>query len=66
MYIDRVAGKATHIAKIESSAFVTSDGFYQIVMPLGMKNSASTFQRFVNMTISGIEGFRKFVRYLIG
>lgn len=41
----------------EISAFVTPDGFYQYkVMPFGMKNSAATFQRLVNKTISGIEG----------
>jgi RNase H-like domain found in reverse transcriptase/Reverse transcriptase (RNA-dependent DNA polymerase)/Integrase zinc binding domain/Integrase core domain len=41
----------------EISAFVTPHGFYQYkVMPFGMKNSPATFQRLMNMVISGLEG----------
>ena len=40
----------------ESSAFVTPDGFYQYkVMPFGMKNSPATFQRLINMIITGLD-----------
>ena len=39
------------------STFVTPFGIYRYkVMPFGMKNSASTFQRLVNNVISGLEG----------
>ena len=38
----------------EISAFVTPDGFYQYkVMPFGMKTSPATFQRLINMIITG-------------
>ena len=41
----------------EISAFVTPDGLYQYkVMPFGMKNSPATFQRLINMVISGLHG----------
>ena len=40
----------------EISAFVTPDGLYQYkVMPFGMKNSPATFQRLINMIISGLD-----------
>ena len=40
----------------EISAFVTPDGLYQYkVMPFGMKNSPATFQRPVNMIITGLD-----------
>ena len=40
----------------EISAFVTPDGLYQYkVMPFGMKNSPATFQRLVNIVISGLD-----------
>ena len=39
------------------SAFVTMDGLYQYkVMPFGMKNSSSCFQRLVNEVLSGVKG----------
>ena len=40
------------------SAFVTPDGLFESeVMPFGMKNAASTFQRLMNMVIKGMKGF---------
>ena len=40
----------------EISAFVTPDGLYQYkVMPFGMKNSPATFQRLINMIITGLD-----------
>ena len=39
------------------SAFVTPDGLFECeVMPFGMKNAASTFQRMMNMVIKGMKG----------
>ena len=39
------------------SAFVTRDGLYECcVMPFGMKNSASTFQRLMNLITKDLEG----------
>ena len=39
------------------SAFVTADGIYECeVMPFGMKNAASTFQRLMNIITQGIKG----------
>ena len=39
------------------SAFVTMDGLYQYkVMPFGMKNSSSCFQRLVNEVLRGVRG----------
>ena len=44
------------------SAFVTSNGLYEcLVMPFGMKNSASTFQRLMNYIIQGIPGCTVYV-----
>ena len=41
----------------EASAFVTSNQLYQYkVMPFGMKNSPATFQRLMNMVVSGLDG----------
>ena len=41
----------------EISAFITYDGLYECkVMPFGMRNSAATFQRLMNMVLHGIEG----------
>ena len=38
------------------SAFITRDGLYEcIVMPFGMKNSASTFQRLMNIVVRGLK-----------
>ena len=40
----------------EISVFVTPDGFYQYkVMPFGMNNSPATFQRLINMIITGLD-----------
>ena len=39
------------------SAFVTMDGLYQYkVLPFGMKNSGSSFQRLMNKILKGIKG----------
>ena len=39
------------------SAFVTPDGLYECkVIPFGIKNAASTFQRMINMVIKGMKG----------
>ena len=39
------------------SAFVTMDGLYQYkVLPFGMKNSGSSFQRLMNKVLKGVKG----------
>lgn len=39
------------------SAFVTMDGLYQYkVLPFGMKNSGSSFQRLMNKVLTGVKG----------
>lgn len=46
----------------EVSAFVIPDNLYQYkVMPFGMKNSAATFQRLVNIVIAGLKGCRAYI-----
>lgn len=41
----------------EISAFVTMDGLYQYkVLPFGMKNSGSSFQRLMNRVLKGLKG----------
>ncbi|XP_076048298.1 uncharacterized protein LOC143029531 [Oratosquilla oratoria] len=42
----------------EISAFATMDGLYQYrVMPFGMRNSGSTFQRLINKVLAGVTGY---------
>ena len=44
------------------SAIVTPDGLYQHkVIPFGMKNSAATFQRLINMLITGIDNCKAYI-----
>ena len=46
----------------EISAFVTPDGLYQYkVMPFGMKNSPATFQRQINMIITGLDNCKAYI-----
>ena len=46
----------------EISAFVTPDGLYQYkVMPFGMKNSPATFQRLINMIITGLDNCNAYI-----
>ena len=46
----------------EISAFVTSDGLYQYkVMPFGMNNSPATFQRLINMIITGLGNCKAYI-----
>ena len=46
----------------EISAFVTPDGLYQYkVMPFGMKNSPATFQRLINMIITGLDNCKAYI-----
>ena len=46
----------------EISAFVTPDGLYQYkVMPFGMKNSSATFQRQINMIITGLDNCKAYI-----
>ena len=46
----------------EISAFVTPDGLYQYkVMPFGMKNSPATFQRLINMIITGLDNCKSYI-----
>lgn len=41
----------------EISTFVTPDTFFQyMVMPFGMRNGPATFQRLVNIVLSGLSG----------
>jgi hypothetical protein len=50
----------------EISAFVTPDGLYQYkVMPFGIKNSPATFQRLINMVISGLHGCNAYINNAI-
>lgn len=46
----------------EASAFVTPDGLYEYtVMPFGMRNSGSTFQRLANWLVSDLPEARAYV-----
>ena len=46
----------------EIAAFVTPDGLYQYkVMPFGMKNSPATFQRLINMIITGLDNCKAYI-----
>ena len=46
----------------EISAFVTPDGLQQYkVMPFGMKNSPATFQRPINMIITGLDNCKAYI-----
>ena len=46
----------------EISAFVTPVGLYQYkVMPFGMKNSPATFQRLLNMIITGLDNCKAYI-----
>ena len=46
----------------EISAFVTPDGLYQYkIMPFGMKNSPATFQRLINMIITGLDNCKAYI-----
>jgi hypothetical protein len=48
------------------SAFVTPEGSWQYkVMPFGMKNAPSTFQRLMNKVINGLEGCRVYLDDLV-
>ena len=50
----------------EASAFVTPDGLYEyLVMPFGMKNSGSTFQRMANDLVRDLTGVRVYVDDLV-
>lgn len=56
-----LTNRAKHI-----SAFVTPDGLYQYrVMPFGMKNAPSTFQRMMNNVISGLTNVRAYLDDLV-
>ena len=46
----------------EISGFVTPDGLYQYkVMPFGMKNSPSSFQRLINKVIANLDGCEAYI-----
>ena len=46
----------------EISAFVTLDGLYQYkVMPFGMKNSQTIFQRLINRIITGLDNCKAYI-----
>ena len=46
----------------EVSAFVTPGGLYQYkVMPFGIKNSPATFQRLINMIITGLDNCKAYI-----
>ena len=46
----------------EISAFVTPDGLYQYkVMPFGIQNSPATFQRQINMIITGLDNCKAYI-----
>ena len=46
----------------EISVFVTHDGLYQYkVMPFGMKISPATFQRLINMIITGLDNCKAYI-----
>ena len=46
----------------EASAFVTPDGLYEYkVMPFGMKNSGSTFQRLASWVVRDLVGVRAYI-----
>ena len=46
----------------EISAFVNPDGLYQYkVMPFSMKNSPATFQRLINMIVTGLNSCKAYI-----
>ena len=46
----------------EASAFITPDGLFQYnVMPFGMRNSGSTFQRLANQLTEGLTNVRAYI-----
>ena len=48
------------------SAFITPNGLFEYtVMPFGMKNSASTFQRLMNSVISGMKNVQAYLDDLV-
>ena len=50
----------------ELSAFVTADGLFQYrVMPIGLKNAPTTFQRMMNSVIHGLEGCDAYIDNLV-
>ena len=50
----------------EISAFVTPDGlFHYKVMPFGMRNAPTTFQRFVNQVAAEVEGCDAYINDVI-
>ena len=50
----------------ELSAFVTPDGLFQYrVMPFGMKNAPTTFQRMMNKVIAGLDGCETYIGDLV-
>ena len=50
----------------ELSAFVTPQGLYQYcVMPFGLKNAPTTFQRMVNRIVDGLQGCDAYIDDLL-
>ena len=50
----------------ELLAFVTPQGFYQYyVMPFGMKNAPTIFQRMVNKIVDGLNGCKAYIDDLV-
>lgn len=50
----------------ELSAFVTLDSFLQYtVMPFGVRNAPTTFQRLVNRVLSGLIGCKAYLDYIV-
>jgi hypothetical protein len=46
----------------EISAFVTPDGLFQYkVMPFGMKNALTTFQRMIHFLLHGLQGCEAYI-----
>ena len=52
-----------HLDRAEKvSAFVTPDGLYQHkVLLFGMKNSPATFQRLINMILTGLDNCKAYI-----